>query len=230
MRKELVYTHRCLANKSDCATISVQALIPHPIAPKSVDALFGNVFCLREATAVIAEELKCYGWKTVFFDKAKQLPPSRFFNEAAHTLVHGNPVGIFVGGLLAIEMPGQEVAHMVAITSLHERRDGKKVTIVDSGPKKKGTLLIRKVPLEWLDRNVMRSEGSEPTAIVVIAIPCKEPPEDCQDYRDTLIEQKLAHEGTIFTYNPGGSHVQSASNMHSYSKGRLKRLKRMKYT
>lgn len=218
MQKELIYGHISHANKIDCATISAQALIHHPIAQKSIEALFDNTFNLHTVAKVVAEEFKSHKLEIFIVENAEQISPSKFFKTVVHTLVHGKHMGLFIGGVMAVKPPNQEVNHMVVITSLHERGKKKKVTIIDAGPKKHGTHIVRKVPLEWLDRNISRQNLDGPTVIAILAEPHNKQQKNCQDVRNILIEQKFAREGRIFAYNAD-----------SGSKKRTKRMKRMKY-
>lgn len=221
LNKELILDHVQRQRPFDCVTTSVQALLQHPLSRKSNEALLGNIFSLEEVVGVVRAEMSRFAMNVVAFVPSSHMPASRFFKNITHRLRHGEHKALFLGGLIAIAKPGENKDHIVAVTAIHEDKTGKKATVVDTGPSKRGSTMIRDVPLAWIDRNIMEENGYGPTAVVFLAMRRNgDDVSSTSQARTQLIERKR-----IF------AHIEQNPNITgNISKKKRKRERRIKYT
>jgi hypothetical protein len=198
----------------------VQALLQHPRSRKSSEALLGNIFSLEEVVGVVQAEMNRFAMHVVALVTPSGIPTSRFLKNVTHRLRHGEHKALFLGGLIAIAKPGEDKDHIVAVTAIHEDKTEKKATIVDTGPSKLGSAMIRDVPLAWIDRNIMEENGYGPTAVVFLAMRRSEDDvSSTSQVRTQLIERKR-----IFAYIE-----QNPDITGNISKKKRKRERRIKY-
>ena len=168
MSKELVYRHFFGYGSSDCTTTVAQALIPHRLSRLSAAELFDNTYDIRKIGQVVRKELKRYGVEVYVLEKHPELSPSKFFNRVSHKLRHGPKKALFLGGIVTLARGHDYADHVVAVTAIHEGENGKKALIVDTAPSSSRSSMMRKVPLDWLDRHTTDFDEDGPTAIALI--------------------------------------------------------------
>lgn len=169
MNREIVYNHRYHSVEMDCSSITAQAFVPHVLSVTSIDTLVGHTFNLYRVASVVAEELRVYGLDVCVVEKRNNKSSSHFFAQIGHAIRHDGIGVSFIGGIVAVEKPNEDVDHMVAITAFHQCKGGMKVTIVDAAPYIHGKPLIRRVPVSWLDRHTIPLDGFGPNAIALFA-------------------------------------------------------------
>jgi len=142
---------------AQCATVSLAAILFAKPDALTLEALYGNTFSLKEIVAMTAYELlkQEIGIYTRTMDDDMQ--PSRFFRSTVHPLRHGKKIGLFIGGYMMTKgSPG--IKHIVAITSSHEGNIPK-VTVYNTGPNGTSRSVVKREPLDWLDRNIHPNDG-----------------------------------------------------------------------
>lgn len=169
MGKELAQNH-FHDIESDCATISLHALLTHAPQSESIQALFHNAISLTDIMKILSLEYKTHGIMTAHMsiEETEDPRPSRFFKQFYHQLLHGPYLGDFIGGLM-LTKSRVGIRHVIAISNIHET-DNPKATIVDSAPLHEQPL-VRKVPLEYLDRRIVQEDTLSSRAIAIVGKP-----------------------------------------------------------
>jgi hypothetical protein len=151
MSKEAAIKRYSLRDSADCASTSFSALLPNDANRKTLAAVYNNAFNLEDVAAMISYE----HLKNNILASSVRMPdgmkPSHFFRRIAHELRHGTSSANFIGGLMLLRE--EDERHLIAITNIHEGKSpGAK--IVDTAAPEFDLPVIRKVPLDWLDRKV----------------------------------------------------------------------------
>ena len=170
MRKELLLSHR-LEKKHDCSTTSLYALLQNLPDQQTIDALFRNTYSLKDLATMVSLEFKRQGILTGFTPidyHGERRNPSDFFRNYIDRIKHGPYAGDFIGGLMLTKRINNS-AHVIAITNIHKGKTPK-ATIVDTAFHEIKPL-IRKVPLEYLDRHIASPDGPGVRAFAIAGIP-----------------------------------------------------------
>lgn len=143
---------------TQCTTASLSAILHAIPDPDTLQALYDNTFSLSEIAAMTTYELLKLKYGVFTLSMNNRTKPSFFFRDIAKRLKHGSTLGNFIGGyMLTKSLPDRD--HVIAVTSYHEGRRPK-VTVCNTNPKGARRKMIKREPLDWLDRNIHPDDGT----------------------------------------------------------------------